>query len=163
MLVVKNGLLSALMGPQALDVAVHQLTIVTRTWLGGQRDAPVVSGPQYTDAVLVIPQKYIIEPVKTEEIDASGGRFEMGDIKVRGLVPADPANPGIGYYPTQLAPVIVAGQEVIYLVAGQHNGAYALRELQTWDILSYNLILSRRLDTPMVVSPDASAGETPTP
>lgn len=161
MLVVKDRLLTALAGPTALDVSVHQVTIVTRTWLGGAIDADVASGPQYTDSVLPIPQKYQVAQLSTAEVEGSGGRYEVGDLIVKRIVPADPANPGVGFYPTQLAPVVtVPGQEVFYLVAGPHNGTYALRELRSFGILSYDLILARRTDTPVVVQPDASAGET---
>jgi hypothetical protein len=161
MLVVKDKLLSALVGPNALDVAVHQVTIRTRTWLGGAIDAPAPTpgGPCFTDSDLPIPQKYQVRQLTTEEVDESGGAYEVGDLLVKGIVPADPANPGVGFYPTQLAPVIVQGQEVIYVVVGPHNGNYALRELRSWGILSYDLILTRREDTPVVVQPDASGGE----
>lgn len=158
MLRVKDSLLSALKPPSALDVALHKVTIRTRTWLGGYIDAPWGSDPAFTDADLVIPQKYNVLQLTTEEVDASGGRLELGDIKVKGLVPGDPQNPGVGYYPTQLAPVAVAGQEIIYIVQGPHNGEYALRELRTFKMLSYDLILLRRATTPVVVQPDAAGG-----
>jgi hypothetical protein len=149
MLALKDDL-GTLLSPSELDQAVHQLTIVTRTWAGGAVDAPVTSGPAYTDASLVLPQKYVIRPVGMKEIDESGGRYKEGDVVVLSIVPNDPANGSIGYTPDQLAPVIVQGQEVIYRITGNgpSNGEYALRELRQPDVYSYDLVLSRRLTTP---------------
>jgi hypothetical protein len=149
MLALKDTLIGLRL-PSALDQAVHQLTIRTRTWLGGAIDANVTSGPAYTDSDLVIPKKYVIRQMTTRELDASGGRFEVGTIFVKGLVPNDPANGSIGFTPAQLAPGIVQGQEVIYLVTGPHHGEYALGELQTDRTYSYNLVLVRRNTIPIV-------------
>jgi hypothetical protein len=141
--------------PTKLDQIQHQVTILVRTWLGGSIDAPVTSGPQYTDGTpLVLPQKYPIRQLTTREVDASGGRYEMGDLIVEGIVPADPANPGFGFTPTQLEPTVTAGQEVLYLVTGPHAGEYALGELRTadgyGDCYEYKLVLVRRNTTPRV-------------
>jgi hypothetical protein len=149
-----------ILGPAVLDQTPSQLTIITRTWTGGAIDAdPPAGQPAYTDSSLVITQKYVIREIKVEEVDASGGRYRIGDVMVESLVPGDPNNPGVGYYPTQLEPPIVPGQEVIYQIAGPCNGNYALRQAHTWDTYSYDLVLQPRLDTPTVVKPDAVAGE----
>jgi hypothetical protein len=158
MLALKDELTTELVGPQGLDQVTHQLTIRTRTWLGGSIEADVESGPQFIDSDLALPQKYKMRQVTTEDIDGSGGRYEMGDLLVADIIPADPANPGVGYYPTQLAPLIVQGQEVIYIVKGPHNGLYALRGLKTERTYRYDLVLHRRRDQPVVTQPDASGG-----
>jgi hypothetical protein len=150
-----------ILGPTVLDQIPSQLTIVTRTWSGGAIDADPPPGmPAFTDSKLVIQQKYVVRELKVEEVDASGGRYRIGDVMVQDLIPADPANPGVGYYPTQLEPTIVPGQEVIYVLAGPCNGNYALRQAHTWDTYSYNIVLQPRLDTPTAVQPDAVAGES---
>ena len=149
-----------ILGPTVLDQTPSQLTIITRTWTGGAIEAdPPAGQPAYTQTQIAVEQKYVIRQLKVEEVDASGGTYRIGDIIVESLIPADPANPGVGYYPTQLDPPIKQGQEVIYLLAGPMNGEYALRQLQTWDTYSYNLVLCPRNTTPMVQQPDAVAGE----
>jgi hypothetical protein len=149
-LVALNAVLPVL-GPGKLDLRTVQLTIALRTWQGGYKDAPVSSGPAFVDALLVIPKIYEIRQITTAELVASGGTYQLGDIMVVGIIPNDPANPGVGFTPEQLAPVLVKGQELIYEVTGPLNGWYALRELRCFDPFSYDLVLKRRFDTPAVL------------
>lgn len=149
MLVLKDQLIT-LRSPAQLDVAVNQLTIRVRTWLGGAIGAPVVSGPQFTDTNLVLPQKYVIRSMTTREITESGGEYRVDDVLVAGLVPNDPANGSIGFTNAQLAPILAQGQERIYLITGPLNGEYALHELRTGKPFSYDLVLRRRRTTPTV-------------
>ncbi|HEY2517081.1 MAG TPA: hypothetical protein VGI39_39685 [Polyangiaceae bacterium] len=162
MLALEDELYADLLSPAGLDQVVSQLTIRVRTWASGQIGVPNPSppAPDFTDADLVIPQQYFIDQVtNTREVDTSGGRVELGDLKVKGIVPGDPANPGVGVYPSQLQPALVDGQDAMYLLTGPHNGVYALQELRTTDAYGYDLILRRRIDQPVVTGPnDASGG-----
>jgi hypothetical protein len=155
------GAVLPVLGPTALDIRTQQLTIQVRQWASGEIGAPNPSGgPDYAIvSSLVIPQIYDIRQLKTQTVSGSGGEYEVGRVIVEGLIPADPANPGVGFFPTELAPPIVEGQEVVYVIAGTHNGEYGLEELRTFNPLSYDLILERRLTTPALVTPDVSAGE----
>lgn len=149
MLALKDELIGLRLRDE-LDQAVHQLTIRTRTWRGGSIDAEVASGPAYTDQDLVVPKKYVIRQVTTREVDQSGGRFEMDALRVKGLVPHDPANGPIGFTPAQLAPKPAPGQEIIYVITGPHAGEYALGELRTDRTYGYELVLTRRNTTPRI-------------
>jgi len=128
------------LGPSALDICPSQVTIRTRVWSGG-----ALRQGTTTDTDLVLPQQLFLRQVTTREIENSGGRYEQGDIAVTNIVPNDPANPGIGYTESQLAPVAnVPGMEILYFVTGQHAGDYTRGYVETTDPFEYRLFLTRR-------------------
>ena len=137
-------------GSAGLDQVPHQVTIIARTWTGGE----VGADGGFSDSVLVLPKKYPIRQLTTREVAGSGGEYEMGDILVEEIVPNDVANPGVGYTPAQLAPHgLVDGTEIIYALTGQHAGNYKRVELRTDDPYEYKLVLRRDETQPEVVTP----------
>jgi hypothetical protein len=149
MLQVEDTLTNLLL-PSILDQVPHQVTIITRTWTGGE----VGADGGFTDSALVMPKKFPIRQLTTNEVSGSGGNYEMGDIIVELIVPNDPANPGVGYTVAQLAPHGLAdGTEVIYQLTGQHAGNYKRVELRTADAYEYKLVLRRDETQPEVVTP----------
>lgn len=129
-------------GPTGVDIRTNQLTIRTRTWSGGR-----VRLGTPTDSDLVLPAHYPIREVNSQELNSSGGRYEIGDIKVAHITPSDGA--GVGYTPAQLKPAVTANNvEVIYIINGPSAGEYGIVELNTMRPFSYTLILRRSSRTP---------------
>lgn len=149
-------ILRKLQGPSVFDVAVHQLTIITKTWHGARRGDPAGGGP--TTTPLVLNQYYMTRQLKLEEISQSGGKFKEGDVIVEDITPWNGVvgAGSVGYSPAQLDPTITSTQptdlvEVIYqldagasVAGGPLAGQYALREPQFGDPFGYNLVLYRR-------------------
>lgn len=125
--------------PSALDARPHRMIVRTRTWSG-----EAVGQGTYTDSDLVIPQKYRIRGLASHEVVASGGRYELMDIKVTGLTQAT-ADGTVGYTSDQLQPPIAASNvEVIYIIIGNNDGEYDLVALDGWKILSWEMILRKK-------------------
>jgi hypothetical protein len=138
--------LRALAGPARMDQRPHRVSIITRTWSGGYRGAGASS-----ETSLDLPQDFIVRQVSTREIASSGGRYELGDVKVENITPAYVASDGItgGFSPADLNPVVTRnGIEILYRIAGPHAGDYQLVELESWRTYGYDLVLRRRTDTP---------------
>ena len=133
----------AISGPTELDARTVQVTVRTRTWLGGRRGVP--DGNNFNDVDLVLPQRYRVRLMKQEEISSSGGRFRAGDVRVGGITPKHATG---GFSPEDLKPVLVPGQETIYLLTGAISGEYKLVNLQTDHIVSYFLVLRNTRVTP---------------
>lgn len=127
-------------GPDELDIRPSRLTIRTRTWSGGR-----VGDGTTEDSDLELPQKYRIREVTSREIATSGGRFEVGDVRVK-VTPSDGA--GTGYTTEQLAPTVEKGTEVIYILTGQLNGEYTRVELTSDRAFRRELVLRRTRRTP---------------
>ena len=127
--------------PAKFDVRPNKLIIRTRTWKGGR----VGADGGYTDRDLVIPQRYRIEHVSAREVASSGGRYEMGDMKVCGV---SPAYAGGGFTPGQLKPGGSRGVEVIYVIVGPSAGEYQLVQLHTEGTFSYDLVIRLTRRTP---------------
>lgn len=125
-------------------VVTNQLTIRQRVWAGG-RPGMVVEG--FNDIDLVLPARYPVRHLTQQELNASAGRYEVGDILVDGISPSDGA--GSGYTPEQLAPTITTDDvELIYVITGDHAGEYSLVEARTFRAFTYQLVLRRRSSTP---------------
>lgn len=145
--------LRGLAGPGRFDVRPTKLAIVTRTWAGGYREAdpPTSTTPRYVDVVLELPQIYRVRQLRTREIAASGGRYEMGDVAVGPITPKYIRRDGSmgGFSETELKPdVRDNGVEIIYMLTGAHEGDYELVELRSYDPFGYELVLRRRETTP---------------
>ena len=139
--------LRALTGPAHLDQRPHQLSIITREWSGGYKDAGAA-----VDSVLALPPHFLVRQVSTRELASSGGRYELGDVAVDNITPeyVDPRD-GLakGFNPNVLDPVVTRnGVEIVYRLAGPHAGDYQLIELQSWRPYSYRVVLRRRSDSP---------------
>lgn len=125
--------------PSQLDLSPHQLTVRVRTWSGGVKGLGVAS-----DSDTALPQKLKVMPLKAEEISSSGGIYEIGDIKVSRITPANVAHT-TGLTVAQLKPTITTNnKERIYVLAGPHAGEYSLVELNNFKNFSWWLILRRR-------------------
>ena len=132
-----------ILGPDDLDWTRHQLTVRTRTWSGGAKGLGTTS-----DSDLVLPQKFRVDRISAAEVASSGGQYEMGDVKVLHITPAD-ATHSVGFTVDQLKPPITTDAvERIYLLVGPHGGEYGLVELQSFKNISWALILRRRTTTP---------------
>lgn len=153
-------LLRALQGPTVFDVAVHQLSIITKTWQGPRRGDPSNGGP--TSTTLTLAQQYMVRQLTLKEISSSGGKFKEGDVMMYEITPWNGVvgAGSVGYSPAQLDPTIASTSptdkvEVIYqltpgasVAGGPLAGNYALREGQFGDPFAYNLVLYRRRDAP---------------
>ena len=129
-----------------MDQRPHRLSILTRTWSGGHKEAGEAS-----EAELVLPQHYVVRQVTTREIASSGGRYEMGDVIVEGITPEYVGRDGEprGFSPLALSPLVtVNGVEILYRLTGPHEGDYQLVELQSWRPYAHHLVLRRRSDSP---------------
>ncbi len=136
--------LRALTGPAVFDIRTTQVTIRTRTYVGGRRN----SQSAYTDSDLVLPAIYKIKQIKTSEISASGGKYEMGDIAVGAITPRGDT---LGWTVEQLQPKPTSdGVDIIYVLTGEdgHAGEYTRVELRSDKPFSYYLILRRTITDP---------------
>lgn len=159
------------MGPTGIDLRSDGAVVRTRTWASGEKGKPPVSGAAYVDVDVQIPIWTNINQVTTAEIAQSGGRYEVGDVKIGPITPAYPSPlPGVaagGMTPAQLNPRITTrGVEVLYVINGAHGGEYTLLRADTMNPLEYNLFVRRRLTTPYAVAsifttPPAITGVTP--
>lgn len=130
----------ALAGSTSLDIRTTQLTIRTRTWSGGRAG---VGTP--TDNDLVLPQRYKVIQLSAKDVASSGGRYEMEDLKVG---PITPAQSGSGYTLAQLLPTGADGVEILYVLTGVTAGEYVLVQSNSTRPFRYELILRRRRRTP---------------
>jgi len=134
--------LRELTGPSEFDITTSQLTIRTRTWVGGRRGA----AGGYSDSDLILAQKYRIREVSLREINASGGKYKAGMIVAR-IVPR--GDGGAGYTIDQLAPEPASdGTELIYVITGALAGEYSRVDIKTDRAFRYELVLVARRTTP---------------
>lgn len=130
-----------LTGSAVLDQRPSQLTIRTRTWSGGRIDDGTA-----TDSDLVLPQHYKIKELSSREIASSGGRYEVGDLRIV-VTPQHDGNEG--YSAEQLAPSVTArGVEVIYIVSGQIQGEYSRIDLKRDRPYRFELVIRRSKRSP---------------
>lgn len=132
--------LRGLAGPSNFDVRTTRLTIRTRVWSGGRRGSGV---SQDTD--LVLPQIYKVVLLTTKEIAGSGGRYEMGDVRIGPITPASTSG---GFTSEQLKPSGAQGTEIIYVLTGAVTGEYALVSLNTDKPFGYYLVIRKMRTTP---------------
>lgn len=103
--------------PADLGFRPYTVTLRVRTWAGGRVGLPVGSTPDITDTVITPPPK--VRQLSQREVDASGGRYQMGDFVVSGIVPSFTDGDAYGgFTPAQLQPTPTAAQDVVYLLTG---------------------------------------------
>lgn len=124
-------------GPTGLDVQMHQVQIVVKRWVG---ERPGSAGG-FTKTITDLGRRYNVREVSTREVNASGGKYQVGDVKVG---PITPEFPGGGFAPSELAPEPDdARDEILYLLTGPHGGTYSRRALESFRAFSYYLVLTR--------------------
>jgi hypothetical protein len=100
---------------------------------------------------LVLPVIYRVRQVTTREVTSSGGRYEMGDVRVGPITPEfirDDGSTG-GFTERQLKPEATDdATEIIYVLSGAHAGEYALVALESTRAFSWFVVLRRRVTTP---------------
>lgn len=132
----------SLSGPTFADIRVNQVTIRTRTWSGS-----ILRDGTATDSDLVLPPHYPVRLITEQELNASGGQYEVGDILVDHVTPSNGA--GVGYTPEDLRPVVTTDNvEIIYVITGPHAGEYGIIDLRTYRPFTYQLVLRRKITTP---------------
>lgn len=125
-----------------VDVRPTTVTVRTRTWAGGR--VGVDGG--YTDVDFPILPTPLVREIAQREIAGSGGRYEVGDLRVGPMTPSYPEG---GFTREQLAPEATTnGVEVLYVLEGGITGEYMRVDLQTDRSLSYFLLLRRKASTP---------------
>jgi hypothetical protein len=128
----------AIAGPTGVDARVNQLTIRTRTWSGSRLGVGTAS-----DSDLVLPARYPIRLITSQEIVAAPGLYEIGDILVDHITPFDGVS--VGYTPEDLKPTVTTNNvEIIYVITGEHAGTYRCLELRTYRPFTSQLVLRRR-------------------
>lgn len=129
-------------GPGGLDVATSQVKIVQREWTNGRRG----DGEVIETVLTTLPKKYRIRSVTSKEVDGSGGRYQMEDLKVEHITPA--YSGGGGFTPEQLSPGGETGREIVYVLSGAIVGDHQLIELNTDKPFSYTMVLRRMRTSP---------------
>jgi hypothetical protein len=105
----------------------------------------------FVDTSLVLPTIYRVRQVTTREVASSGGRYEMGDMRVGPVTPAFTRDDGStgGFTEAQLKPDPTdEATETIYQLTGAHGGDYALVAVESTRAFSWYLVLRRRVTTP---------------
>lgn len=132
-------------GPTVFDIRASQLVIRQRTWASGFRGGD----GGFTDVDLPITQIYHFRQLTTREIAGSGGRYEMGDLKIGPITPTFSSMTTGGFSEAQLKPTVgTNGVENIFLITGQHAGEYDIIELQSTKAFSFFVVIRRRRTTP---------------
>lgn len=128
-----------LSGPTFADIRVSQLTIRKRVWSGGY-----IADGTPTDTDLVLPAHYPVRYVSGDDVEGSGGKYQLGDVKINHITPFDGIS--TGYTVEQLDPTVSNDRtEVIYILSGPMEGEYALVDGKFDRPFSYTLFLRNRL------------------
>lgn len=141
---LRLSLLAAAENARALSdtlagIRTHQLTIRTRVWSGSY-----VKDGVYEDTDLVLPAHYPVRYVSGQEVEASGGTYELRDVLVNHITPFD--GDSVGYTPEQLRPTVEDDRtEIIYILSGPDGGEYSLVDGRFLRPFTYSLVLRRRL------------------
>lgn len=137
-----------------LDLVPVKIERIVRRWSGGERGR---GNPG--DETLCLPRSVGAREVTTREIASSGGRFEMGDVKLGPVRPyfaeecCDTVGAPGGFTKEQLDPRAEdESEEVLYRLTRVHSmgtgmaGSYRLIHLQSDDPLEWTLYVRRRTD-----------------
>ena len=129
----------AISGPAGVDIRTNQLTVRTRVWSGNY-----VREGVFEDSDLVLPAHYPIRRVSGQDIEGSGGTYDLDTVLVNHITPFNGVN--VGYTPAQLDPPKRDDRtEVIYVITGPEGGEYELVEARFHRPFSYQLVLRRKL------------------
>lgn len=125
-------------------ITAAQVTVRVRTWTGRVGDGT------FTDSDLVLPKRYPVKELSTREIASSGGRYEMGDVRVTDITKSFT---GGGYTKAQLSPASEwdsneDSREELYILTGDISGTYKLKDLEGDDVVSWSMVLGRTLYDP---------------
>lgn len=120
------------------------VTVRTRTWSGDR-----VGQGAATVSDLALPFYVEVRQISAREIASSGGRLREGAVRIGPITPTYTVE-GVsgGITPAHLRPTVSEYQEVIYLLAGELAGEFALASLDTTDSLSWYVTANRTRNTP---------------
>ena len=135
-----------------LGFRTSDVVIRTRRWVG-ERSAE----GDYTDDLLPLRNpRPRVRTLSTQEVAASGGKYELGDLRIDKLTPRFAGPPAGGYTPAQLDPPVgEEGVEVRYVVTGAFAGEYAIQSGNFDRALGYSIVIRR---TNAVTSSSAEQG-----
>jgi hypothetical protein len=130
--------------PLAEPIRTISVRVRTRTWTGDRVGSGVAS-----DSDLVLPGYVNVRQVTAKEVASSGGRLREGAVRIGPITPTYSAF-GVdgGITPAQLRPAANARQEIIWVLAGELAGEFALAELDTTKPLSWFATANRMRSTP---------------
>ena len=132
----------AIASKSTIDERTTSVTVRKKTYAGGRVGA---EGGAMTEDLILTPRPKVRE-VSQREIAGSGGRYQVGDVRVG---PITPSYSGGGYTEAQLAPTVATnGIAVVYVLAGGVSGEYARIDLSTDRSHSWFLVLRRTRSTP---------------
>jgi hypothetical protein len=157
--------IDSIAGPSILDIRPTTINVVTRIWHQGIKGK---GGPQgFTDTggqlgtpPLALPPYVRIRHMSMREVAQSGGRYEVGDVKVGPIRPPFTKFDGTagGFTEAQLNPTVPNnGTEIIYRLTPKDPmlqtttgifGDYQLREFKRDMSMRFMLVLVRRATTP---------------
>jgi hypothetical protein len=131
--------------PTALDLRPTLVVLRRTTWSGREVGDGTAS---YSDMPLT--PRPNVRDIKSNEINASAGRYQSGDVMLEGITPAYTL--GVlagGYTEAQLAPVSVQSNvEYVWALSGFYEGEYQYVSTHTRGLFSHDVVLRRRLTTP---------------
>lgn len=129
---------------QAAEWAIAiQVTVRTTVWSG---DYMGEGTPSNTNTV--ISPKCPVRQLSAHEVAASGGLYELEDLKIGPITPEYVASGGGGYTPEELAPEGGEKTEVVYLLTGDIDGTYVRVRLDTTDPTGYYLVIRNSFRSP---------------
>jgi hypothetical protein len=120
-----------------------QVAIRVTTWGG-----PYMGRGSETPVNTILSPKPPVVQISAHEVAASGGLYEMEDVKVGPITPDYVSGGGGGYTPAQLAPEGDELVEVEYILTGDIDGTYSRIRLDTTDPTAYYLYLRNTARTP---------------
>lgn len=148
-----NGLRALVAGIRPIASPLHttRVTVRTRTWNGGE-----IGTGAFSDEDFLLGQEVRVSKLTQKEILTSGGFFSFNDVKVEHITPTFD---GGGYSlrqiapSTQFPPAVEAklmlsdgcppdpAVEYIYVLSGEINGSYRLKNCNDDKALHYTLFL----------------------
>lgn len=131
----------------------NALTVVVREESQVDPDTSALV-PGTTISSLDITPRPRVRTMGMREVNESGGRYQMGDLRVDKVTPEYPGPPPGGYSLEQIAPDLedfgglAGGQECIYVVTGALAGEYVRVDFGRDRSLGWSLTLRRSEKTP---------------
>lgn len=123
-----------------LGFRTSDVVIRTRTWIGPRS----VDGAYNDEELALRNPRPRVRTLSTREIAASGGKYELGDLRIDKLTPHYAGPPAGGYTPAQLDPPVSSDDvEVRYVVSGAFAGEYAIESGNFDRALGYSIVIKR--------------------